>query len=151
MTEPLCLRPVTIRGARAFVAEHHRHHRAPAGGLFAVGVARGEGLVGVAIIGRPVARGLDDGATAEVTRVAVLPDVRNACSMLYGAAWRAARALGYRRMVTYTMSTEPGTSLRAAGWRPVARTEGGEWSRPSRPRARATFPTIPKIRWEVAA
>lgn len=147
----MILCPVTIRAAREFVDAHHRHHRAPQGGLFAVGVASADELIGVAIIGRPVARAFADGWTAEVTRVCVLPSLLNACSMLYGAAWRAARALGYRRLVTYTLRREPGTSLRAAGWTELGRAGGGEWSCPARPRAKASFPTEPKTLWEVVA
>ncbi len=155
MTLTLC--PITLREARAFVDEHHRHHRAPQGALFAVGVFSAceheqpgmDEVEGVAIIGRPVARMLNDGWTAEVTRVCTR-GAQNACSMLYGAAWRAARALGYRRLVTYTLDTEPGTSLRAAGWRCVGETKAEGWNRPSRPRV-DLHPTQGKLRWERAA
>jgi hypothetical protein len=102
--------PVTFRQACAFIAEHHRHHRPPRGMKFAVGVARDGRLVGVATIGRPVARVLDDQRTVEVTRTCTLGDP-GANSMLYGAAWRAARALGYHRMITYTQHGESGASL----------------------------------------
>lgn len=144
----LALVPVTLREARAFVTEHHRHHRAPQGGLFAVGVADGERIVGVAIVGNPVARALDDGWTCEVTRLCTTGE-RNACSILYAAAWRAARALGWRRLITYTLAEEGGASLRAAGWRCVGETSGGSWSRPSRPRV-DMHPTQAKLRWEAA-
>ncbi len=103
-------------------------------------------VVGVAVVGRPVARALQDGATAEVIRLAT-DGMRNACSMLYGACWRAARALGYRRLITYTLATEPGVSLRAAGWTLIGEAGGGIWSRPSRPRDDA-HPTQGKLRWE---
>ena len=89
--------PMSIGDAREYIAQHHRHHRPPVSGLFAVGVAEGNTVCGVAVVGRPVARGIDDGWTAEVTRVAT-DGARNACSMLYGACWRAARALGYRTL-----------------------------------------------------
>lgn len=102
----LRLLPCTLTDAAAFVRQHHRHHRPPQGGLFAVAV--GDDVVrGVAIVGRPVARGLQDGWTAEVTRLAT-DGTRNACSMLYGACWRAARSLGWRRLVTYTLPSEGG-------------------------------------------
>jgi len=145
----LTLVPCTLKDAEAFVEQHHRHHRPPRGGLFAVAVAAGAEVVGVAIVGRPVARGLQDGWTAEVTRLCVVDAARarNACSMLYGAAWRAARALGYRRLVTYILSSEPGTTLRAAGWAKIGEAGGGSWSRPSRPRV-DRHPTQVKIRWE---
>jgi hypothetical protein len=151
----ICLRrhsivPVTLREARVFVDRVHRHHRAPQGGLFAVAVADDAGVVrGVAIVGNPVARMLDDGWSVEITRLAVDSSARNACSILYGAAWRAARALGYRRAVTYTLASERGTSLRAAGWRAVAEVEGQSWNRPSRPRV-DVHPLQAKIRWERA-
>lgn len=144
----LALCPVTIADARAFVARVHRHHRPPAGGLFAVAVARGESIAGVAIVGRPVARHRNDGWTCEVTRCCT-DGTPNACSMLYGAAWRAARALGWRRLITYTLSSEPGTSLRAAGWRVIGETEGRSWNRPSRPRLDA-HPLDVKTIWEMA-
>lgn len=142
----LRLTPITIRDASSFVTEHHRHHRAPQGGLFAVAVSVSEDVVGVAIIGRPLARMLADGWTCEVTRVATLGH-KNACSMLYGAAWRAARALGYRRLITYTLSHEPGVSLRGSGWTCIGECGGGSWSRTSRPRV-DSHPTQVKIRWE---
>lgn len=142
--------PITLREAHAFVAEHHRHHKPAQGGLFALAVADIAGVCGVAVVGRTVARALDDGFTCEVTRLAT-NGARNACSMLYGAAWRAARALGYRRIVTYTLSEEGGTSLRAAGWRVVAeRAGGGSWSRHGRPRV-DEHPTQVKLRWESGA
>jgi hypothetical protein len=132
----------------SFVAQVHRHHRAPNGGLWAVAVADGDKVVGVAIVAQPVARMLMDGWTAEVIRVAVREGHRNACSMLYAACRRAALALGWRRLVTYTLPEEGGSSLRAAGWRVVAeRTGGGSWSRKSRPRIDRA-PLQQKIRWE---
>lgn len=144
----LALQPVTLREAMAFVSRHHRHHGAPQGGLFAVAVNDGSAVVGVAIIGRPVGRGNADGWTAEVTRVCTLGE-HNACSMLYAAAWRAARALGYRRLITYTLLEEPGTSLKAAGWREIGRAGGGTWHRKDRPRI-DTHPIEQKRLWEVA-
>lgn len=144
----LTLCPITLTDAAAFVAQRHRHHKPPQGGLFAVACASGEEVVGVAIVGRPVARMLDDGWTAEVTRLAT-DGSRNACSILYAAAWRACRALGYRKLVTYILDTEPGTSLKAAGWKCIGEAGGGSWSKPSRPRV-DKHPTQGKLRWEVA-
>lgn len=140
--------PVTLREARVFVGANHRHHEPPQGGLFAIAAATDLGVVGVVIIGRPVARMLADDFTAEVTRLCTNGHP-NACSMLYAAAWRAARAMGYRRLVTYTLETEPGASLRAAGWRCVGEAGGGSWSRSSRARV-DTHPTQGKLRWEAA-
>lgn len=145
----LALVPTTLKDARLFVDRHHRHHPAPQGGLFAVGLAQAGDMVGVAIVGRPVARHMADGWTAEVTRVAVIEGVKNGCSKLYGACWRAARALGWRRLITYTLEEEPGTSLRAAGWKVVGETKAEGWSRPSRPRV-DRHPTQRKIRWEAS-
>ena len=142
----LSLVPCSLTDAMTYVAQHHRHHKPPVGGLFAVAVADGDEVCGVAIIGRPVARGNQDGWTAEVTRTATNGHA-NACSMLYGAAWRAARALGYRRLITYTLDTEPGTSLRAAGYRLLGQAGGGSWSRSSRPRI-DKHPLQGKLRWE---
>jgi hypothetical protein len=107
--------PVTFRQACAYVTEHHRHNKAPRGHKFSVGLSLDGELVGVAMVGRPIARAWDDGRTAEVTRTCT-DGSRNANSMLYGAAWRAARAMGYLRIVTYTQADETGASLRAAGW-----------------------------------
>lgn len=111
----LRLVPVTRDQAVAYIAETHRHHGRPVGYRFAVGVAADGRLVGVATAGRPVARSLDDGRTIEVTRVAT-DGTPNACSMLYGACWRAAQAIGYTRAITYTQADESGSSLRASGW-----------------------------------
>lgn len=141
--------PTTLREANAFVGLHHRHHQPARGCILVLAVADGEDEVrGVAIIGHPVARLLQDGYTAEVTRVCT-DGSRNACSMLYGAAWRAARALGYRRLVTYTLPEEGGSSLRAAGWKLVGEAGGGTWDRPNSGRPRVDLhPTQEKLRWE---
>ena len=150
LTVALHITPITLREARAFVDQHHRHHRAPQGGIVAIALAV-EGAdepCGVAILGRPVARHLNDGWTAEITRLCVLPGVRNGCSRLYGGARRRACALGYRRLVTYTLASEGGASLRGAGYRLIGESPGGTWSRRGRPRVDA-HPTEPKLIWEV--
>lgn len=117
----LQLVPVSLRTANAFVQEHHRHHRPVQGAKFALAVtlSGSDSICGVAIVGRPVARHLDDGWTLEVTRLCT-DGAPNACSKLYGAAWKAAKALGYTRLITYTLPEEGGASLRAAGWRLAA-------------------------------
>lgn len=141
--------PIRFRDANEFVRRFHRHHGGVTGHKFSLAVADATGtLRGVAIVGRPVSRALDDGATLEVNRCCT-DGAPNACSMLYGAAWRAAKALGYSRMVTYTLPGEGGGSLRGAGWRVVAQTRGGSWNCPSRPRA-DDHPTQGKLRWEAA-
>ena len=109
----LTLTPVSLAKANAFVAEYHRHHKPTVGHKFSIGCSENGRLVGVAIVGRPVSRYLDDGLTLEVNRLCTT-GAENACSMLYGAAARAARAMGYQKIITYTLDTEPGTSLRAA-------------------------------------
>lgn len=136
--------------AAAFVSEHHRHHTQPVGHKFSIAAYRGQRLVGVVIVGRPVARRRDDGETLEVTRLCVLPDEPNACSFLYGKAARAAFALGYQRIGTYTLKSEPGTSLKAAGWTLLGETSGGSWSRPARTRT-DKHPLQPKLLWEAVA
>jgi L-amino acid N-acyltransferase YncA len=143
----LVIVPCTLRAARIFVAQHHRHHKPPQGGLFAVAAAVDGEIVGVAIVGMPVARMAADGYTAEVTRLCTTGE-KNACSTLYSACWRAARALGYRRLITYILASEPGTSLRAAGWRCLGECGGGSWSRRDRPRV-DEHPTQKKLRFEV--
>lgn len=111
--------PITLREAQAFIALHHRHNKPPRGWKFGVGVRNeGDVLVGVATAGRPVARAFDNGLTLEVNRTCT-DGSRNANSMLYGACWRAAKAMGYRRAITYLQGDETGISLRAAGWRKV--------------------------------
>ena len=138
--------PTTISDAQVFVKRHHRHHGPAHSYLFAVAVADAYDVRGVAIIGRPVARMLQDGWTAEVVRVCT-DGAKNACSMLLGASWRAARALGWRKLSTYTLPEEGGTSLRAAGWTVVGQTKGGSWSRENRPRV-DKHPMQGKLRWE---
>ena len=144
------LTPLTIKDACLFISLHHRHHDPPPGGLFAVGVQRDHNVVGAAIIGRPIARLLDRGYTAELTRLCVLEDQPNASSMLYAASARAAKALGYREVITYTLTSESGVSLRAAGWEQLEDdTSGGSWNTPSRPR-RDHHSLEPKRRWRRA-
>jgi hypothetical protein len=143
----LIITPITLTEAYILVERIHRHHRAPQGGLFAIAVSHDDAVVGVAIVGRTVARHLDDSWTVEVTRVAVEEGYPNACSMLYGACWRAAKAMGYRKAITYTLSTELGTSVKAAGWKCIGSTRGGSWNTPSRPRI-DKHPLQMKMRWE---
>ena len=144
--------PCTISAARRFVGHHHRHSLPPVGGLFAVGIAKGGELVSVGIAGRPVARELDDGCTVKITRCCTV-GTPNAASMTYGALCRAGRALGYTLAVTYTRDGEPGTSLRAAGFVPVAVVRADGWDRPGRRRhdvdlfGAPTKPPGAKVRW----
>ena len=141
--------PTTLAEANAFIEQHHRHHKPVPGAKFSIAVADDEDKVrGVAIVGRPVARFVDDGWTLEVNRVAT-DGTKNACSMLYGAAWRAAKALGYTKLITYTLNTEPGTSLKAAGWQLIGSTGGDTWNRPNASRPRVdTHPLQGKLKWQ---
>ena len=140
--------PTSLVEANAYVSSHHRHHKPVPGAKFCIAVADQSGVRGVAIVGRPVARHYDDGWTLELNRCCT-DGARNACSMLYGAAWRAAKAMGYRRLITYTLPEEGGASLRAAGWRVVGKTKGGSWDCPARPRV-DTHPLQAKFCWEAA-
>ena len=145
----LHLMPIDFDQASAFVLEHHRHHTPPQGHKFSLAAMAGDQLVGVSIIGRPVSRRRDDGLTMEVTRLCTNGH-RNACSFLYGASARAAFALGYRRIGTYILKRESGTSPVAAGWKLIGETPGKSWSVPSRPRA-DKHPIEPKLLFEMEA
>jgi hypothetical protein len=144
----LHLTPITLREANRFVQLHHRHHKPTRGCIVTLAVSDDAGVRGVVIVGRPVARLLQDSWTAEVNRVCT-DGTRNACSMLYGAAWRAVKALGYKRLVTYTLPEEGGASLRAAGWRCIGEAGGGNWNKAARPRVDSEHQQL-KLRWEAA-
>ena len=123
----LQLLPIDFQAARDFVGEHHRHNKPPVGHKFSIACYDGDRLCGVAMVGRPIGRYLDDGLTLEVNRCCT-DGTRNACSMLYGAAWRAAKALGYKHIITYTRQSENGASLRAAGWKYDGQAGGTHWT-----------------------
>lgn len=146
----LTLRPIGRDEANELVRRFHRHHKPVQGYKFAVALERDGEKVGAAIAGRPVARNNDDGTTLEVTRLVVREGVKNGCSMLLGAIRRAAFALGYMRVLTYTLRSESGVSLMAAGWVQTGVTDGGSWSRPSRGRT-DKHPLEAKVRWEAVA
>jgi hypothetical protein len=110
----LRLKPVSLSEANEYVKQRHRHHKPVVGHKFSIGCEVDGELAGVVIAGRPVSRYLDDGRTLEVTRLCT-DGTRNACSFLYAAAARAAAAMGYDRIITYTLDTENGASLRASG------------------------------------
>lgn len=158
MSARLVVEPITLRAARRYVAEHHRHNQASKFWLFGCAVRLDGQIVGVGIAGLPKAKALMDGLTVEITRVCT-DGTRNACSRLYGALSRAAFALGYRRVVTYTLAVEPGSSLLAAGFERVAELPARSgWDCPSRPRAevnlfgeKATPFGEDKVRWERVA
>lgn len=142
------LKPITQKEARAFVDKHHRHHKAPRGDVFRIALQETDQIVGVIMVGQPVSRMLQDGYTLEVNRTCVLDGYKNACSILLGAAARAAKALGYHRIITYTLCIEPGTSLRAAGFIPEHKVKKQLWNRPSREREQVSlFQDMDKQRW----
>lgn len=143
----LCAAPIEFKDAAAFVRQHHRHHTPPLSHKFSIAAAKDGEIVGVVIVGRPVARYRDDGTTLEVTRLCVLDGHPNACSFLYGAAARAGFALGYRRIGTYILKREPGTSLVAAGWNLIAEIKGRSWDTPTRRRT-DKHPTEDKLLFE---
>lgn len=121
--------PLTLKVANAYVKEHHRHNKACVGHRFSIGALdENNNLVGVAIIGRPVARMLDDGLTAEVNRVCTNDDSpKNVCSFLYARAWRIWQQMGGERMITYTLKSESGSSLKGAGWKIMGQTNKSDW------------------------
>lgn len=123
----LILTTVSLAEANSFVLEHHRHHKPVTGHKFSLGCKMDGRLVGVAIVGRPVSRYLDNGLTLEVNRLCSTGE-KNVCSFLYAAAARAANALGYEKIITYIMDSEPGSSLRAAGWKCAGPAGGLRWT-----------------------
>lgn len=143
----LTIVPIFQREAFAFITKLHRHHKKPVGSVFQIAVSDGEKIVGVAVVGRPNGRRQQDGFTLEVTRLCT-DGAPNACSMLYAACWRAAKAIGYRKLITYILSSEPGTSLKATGWTLIGERGGGSWSVPSRPRI-DNHPLQTKLLFEV--
>ncbi len=149
---PLKVVPIHLKEANEFIKQHHRHHRPVRHGYkFCVAVADNGRICGVAIVGLPLARHLMDGWTLEVRRTCT-DGTKNANSMLYATCWKVARALGYKRLITYTLPEESGASLKAAGWRCVGKTQGDTWDRPNIGRRRRDdHPTGPKLRWEVVA
>jgi hypothetical protein len=147
------LQPLSQKEAIAFVNEFHRHNGAPRGDVFRIGLNDSQNVIGLVMVGRPVARHNDDGYTLEVLRCCVLDGHKNACSKLYAAAWRCARNLGYTKLITYTLISETGTSLVAAGWRIIGQTQArpNGWNTPSRPRVKLDrYPTEQKTLWEIS-
>lgn len=149
--------PTTLRKANDFVACHHRHtgRTSRNGGKFAIALADGARIIGVAIVGNPLSATLMDGLTAEVLRVCVVDGVpRGSCSQLYGACWRAWKAMGGRRMITYTLDDESGASLKGAGWKIVGQTKpcGAGWRKGEDGAERTWAPVmgLVKNRWEVS-
>lgn len=147
----LRITPVSFSTARSFVGNHHTHNKPPVGWRFGAGVRNGSTLIGVVMVGRPVARLIDHHTTVEVNRLCIRRDTPsalawNACSMLYGWAAREAKRRRFLRIITYTLQSEAGTTLRAAGWSLDGESRGGRWSCPSRLRP-DDGPQGPKRRW----
>ncbi len=150
----LCIRPISLREANAYVSKHHRHNGPVRGHKWSVACYEENRLCGVGICGRPVSRNLDDGLTVEIYRVCT-DGTYNACSILYGACSKIARDMGYKRVVTYTCMSEIGTSLKASGFFCFGQAGGGSWNVPSRPRdeyvdgtEKRKYPAEKKLRWE---
>lgn len=150
------VKPISLKEANQYVAEMHRHNKPVTGHKFSIQAINKGKTVGVAIVGRPIARGLDDSNTVEILRVCT-DGTRNACSFLYGACCRIAKELGYEKVVTYTLSSEPGTSPKAAGFKTAGNVVGRSWNCPSRPRtviqntlfgSEVKYATENKVRWE---
>jgi hypothetical protein len=140
------LKTISLKSANEFVATNHRHHKPVVGHKFSLSAIQDEKIVGVVIVGRPVARLRDNGTTLEVTRLCT-DGTRNVCSFLYGAAVRAGKALGYQKIGTYTLPEEGGASLRASGWELIGRRGGGTWNRSGRQRDDKA-PLQIKLLWE---
>lgn len=149
VTMRLQLTPISLDEANEFVRKLHRHNGPVPGCKFAVAVSDGEIVRGIAIVGRPIARMLDDGWTLEINRTCT-DGTRNVNSMLYGACLRASWALGYKKVITYNLPSESGASLKAVGFKCVGEAGGGTWSRISRPRI-DTHPLQSKFRWEATS
>ncbi len=140
--------PISLAEANEFVENFHRHNKPVIRHKYAIGACTDK-LVGVAIVGRPVARLLQDGFTVEVTRVCVADDApKGTCSFLYGRCWRIWQQMGGKRMVTYTLQSESGSSLKGAGWKIMGEVEGGHWDRKKRRRDWQPIYGQMKFRWE---
>lgn len=150
------IRPITLKDANKYVAQYHRHNIPTNGHKFSIACYDGERLCGVAIAGQPIARKLDDGKTIEIRRVCT-DGTKNACSILYGACSRCAKEMGYKRVITYTLNSEPGTSLKASGFVNMGKAGGRSWDMPGRQRyitqitlfgEEVKYSTEQKTRWE---
>ena len=139
--------PISLKEANEYVKRNHRHHKPVTGHKFSVAAAVDGEIVGVAIVGRPVSRHLDDGWTLEVNRLCT-DGTKNACSFLYAACWRCAKNMGYKKLITYILDTENGASLKAAGWKCLGEAGGKRWTGVRRPEV-DLYPAQMKLRFEV--
>ena len=138
--------PLNLKTANEYVLKNHRHHKPSNRHKFSIGLSLNNVLIGVAICGRPVARGSDNGFTLEVSRLCT-DGSDNACSKLYGACARIAKEMGYLKIQTYILQSESGTTLKASGWKMEAITAGGQWKYTNGKPRRTDQPTEPKQRW----
>jgi len=141
--------PLSLKEANEFISKFHRHNEKVRGYKFAIGLVEDGELIGVAVAGRPLARLLDDSKTIEILRVCVKDGHKFANSQLYGRITKICRLMGYKRIITYTLKRESGSSLKAAGFKPVAEVKPQVWDRPSRKRRFQNVYLEPKIRWEI--
>lgn len=139
--------PINFDEANEFVRLHHRHHKPVVGMKFCLAISDGENIRGVALVGRPVSRHLDNGWTLEVNRCCT-DGVKNGCSMLYAHCWKVAKAMGYKRLITYTLPAEGGSSLKASNFTLVGEAGGKSWNVKSRPRVETNLPQT-KFLWEM--
>lgn len=142
----LKIKHIELKQANEFVLQNHRHHKSVQGHRFSIACYDDNKLCGVAIVGRPIARMIDQYNTCEVIRLCT-DGTKNACSILYAACRRAAKELGYERIITYILESESGTSLNASGWTYAYNTNGGSWDTPSR-RRQDKAPLCPKKLYE---
>lgn len=138
--------PLTLKQANELIASLHRHHKPVVGHRFSIGVEHDGELVGAAVVGRPVARAVEQYRVAEVTRL-VTDGSKNACSALYSAAARICKEMGFDKIQTYILESEPGTSLKASGWQFEQETSGGDWNHSWRKGRRTDQPMVKKQRW----
>lgn len=138
------IRPITFRAASEYITKHHRHHPATVGCKFCIGLFNEEKMVGCAVVGRPVSRRLDDGLTCEINRLCT-DGTKNACSILYGASCRVAKAMGYKKIITYILESENGASLRASNFTCEGVAGGTHWTG-ARNKGQA-IPKEMKTRW----
>lgn len=140
--------PCSIEEANQFTKQYHRHLGSIVVARFALAVSDEQGHIhGVAIVGLPLSQKF--GAFTLEVRRCTTDGTRNACSMLYGACWKTARALGYRRLITYTLPEEGGASLRAVGWKPTTGCGGKPWNSKKRKRDANPLYLLKKTRWEM--
>lgn len=139
-------RPITLKKASSFVNQHHRHHVSPQGHKFSIALSDGDETIGVVIAGRPVSRYQDDGTTLEVTRCCVKEVYKNGVSKLYAAVCQAAKAMGFKRVITYTLTEESGISMKASNFHLTRVSTGGSWNSKARQRV-DKHPTGSKLLW----